>query len=711
MDPERVRAQLDRILVSDAFADADRASRFLRFVVDRALSGRASDVKESIIAVEVLGRNPSSFDSKSDPIVRVEAGRLRDRLNSYYESAGRADRVLIALPKGTYVPEFTERQISLAARTTHPGLLLLGGALVGFALAFILLSYFRHRESTGVVVRLSILPPEGTSFESFAISPDGRKLAFTATLGDKLMLWVRELDSVEAKPLPGTENASQPFWSPDSRSLGFVATPAAKLKTIVITGGPAREIADVVVGCGGTWNFEGVIVFCARPVGGLYEIPATGGMPKPVTSLDASRTEVTHTFPQFLPDGRHFLYLAASSRPGESSIRVGSLGSPESKVLLSADTSAAYAPVLSGHSPSLLFVYQGALMAQPFDSHRLELSGDRAVIVSGIRYQPWQRAKFSISLNGVLVYQTGSAENHQLAWFDRRGKLLQSLGQPEDYFAVSLAPDEKRLALWRDDDPVTIYPMIWMMDLAHGDAVYRFTDTGVAEPSFSPVWSPDGRELLFSRGDDRAMRLLRQPVNGGTAQLVLDTPGPKFPTDWSSDNRFITYGSQWPDYRYMHIWTVLLSGSAEQNKPHAFLQHDYVENGAYFRPTCAKTSPSWMAYASDETGRYEVYVRDFPSGARKWQVSSEGGVLPHWRGDGRELFYMAPDGTLMAVPVNAGGTFQFGASHALFTTGLRFTFFQTYMNEYAVSHDGQRFLFNRRIPETASGAITALISR
>src|SRR5712691_6085529 len=242
MDAERVRAQLERILASAAFADAQRASSFLRFVVERALEGRTGEIKESVIAVEVLGRSPS-FDSKSDPIVRVEAGRLRDRLSSYYEDEGETDRVLISLPKGGYVPEFSERRPPGAPKRT-------------------------------AVLRLSILPPENASFDSFAVSPDGRKLAFTAALSGKPMLWVRALDSLEAKPLAGTDFASSPFWSPDSRSIGFYAI--SKLKTIEIVGGPARDVADVVVGRGGAWSHEGVIVFCPRPVGVLHQVAVTG---------------------------------------------------------------------------------------------------------------------------------------------------------------------------------------------------------------------------------------------------------------------------------------------------------------------------------------------------------------------------------------------------------------------------------------------------
>lgn len=706
-----MRVQLQRILRSSAFANAERASSFLRFVVERALEGRTREIKESVIAVEVLGRNPSLFDSKSDPIVRVEAGRLRERLRSYYQSAGEADSVFIVLPKGGYVPEFSQRRVSGARKAMRPAPLVVAGALLGFAVAVVVDQfYFRRLPESSEVLRLSILPPENTSFESFAVSPDGRKLAFTGALNGKVKLWVRALDSLEAKPLTGTENATNPFWSPDSQAIGFVVTPTAKLKTIEIAGGPAREIADVVVGCGGSWNPDGVIVFCPRPVGVLYQIPAAGGKPKPVTALDPSRAEVTHTFPQFLPDGRHFLYLAASSHPDQSSIRVGSLDSTASKVLLSADTSAAYAPLLRGHPSSLLFVYHGALMAQPFDSRRLELSGERTVVVPEIRYRPWQRAMFSISSNGVLLYQGGSPENHQLAWFDRRGNFVAAVGPRNDYGAFSLSPDERHLAVYRDDDPATVFPTIWMIDLTRESAVSRFTDTDVAQANFAPVWSPDGREILFSRGDDRGMRLLRQALNGGTARVVLDTEGPKFPTDWSSDGTFITYGSQWPDYRYIHTWTVSLGASGRQQKPRPFLQHPYEEFTAYFSPA-DRTAPRWIAYTSNETGSEEVYVRDFPGGSHKWQVSSHGGLMPHWRRDGQELFYLTPDGTLMAVAVRPAAAFEFGAPQALFETGLRLSPVQIIMSQYAVARDGQGFLFNRRIPETTRGAITALIPR
>jgi eukaryotic-like serine/threonine-protein kinase len=678
VDAEQVRLQLDRILTSAAFAEAERARSFLRFIVERKLEGHVGEIKESVIAVEVLGR-PPSFDSKSDSIVRVEAARLRERLSSYYEAEGGADPVLISLPKGRYVPEFGERRTREAA-------------------------------TSAAVLRLSILPPENASFESFAVSPDGRKLAFTAPLNGRIMLWVRALDSLEARPLAGTDNASWPFWSPDSLSIGFFVPD--KLKAVEIGGGPARDIADIVVGRGGAWSPEGVILFCPRPIGILYQMSAAGGAPAPVTVLDEARAEVTHGFPQFLPDGRHFLYLAACSRPGGSSIRAGSLDSPNSKVLLSADTGAAYAPALRGHSGSLLFVHDGALMAQALDWRRLELSGERTVIVPQVRYERWNQAKFSVSSNGVLLYQGGCAESQQLAWFDRRGNVLSAGGPRNDYRSLSLSPDERYVAVNRFDDPGSALPTIWVVDLSRSWAAFRLTDADVARPEFTPVWAPDSREILFSRGDDRRMHLFRQALSGGPATCVLETEGPKFPTDWSSDGRFVSYNSQVPDYRYLHTWIVALSGLEEEAQPRPFLQHSYEEFGAQFSPADGENGAQWLAYTSYETGRYEVSVRDFPDGRHKWQVSSQGGLQPHWRGDGRELYYLTLDGMLMAVRLKPGSVFEFEPCEPLFMTGLGFPTHSSiyiWMNQYAVARDGQRFLLNRTLSGVPQDAITAVI--
>jgi hypothetical protein len=441
-----------------------------------------------------------------------------------------------------------------------------------------------------------------------------------------------------------------------------------------------------------------------------------GGTPTPVTSLDATRGEAVHGFPQFLPDGRQFLYLAVSYRPGESSIRAGSIDSTVSRVVLSADTSATFAPVLAGRPASLLFVSHGSLMAQPFDSGSLELRGEPEVVASEVRYRRWSRTSVSVSSDGILLYQAGNNEDHQFGWLDRQGELKSVVGPRNDfasnpYTSFNLSPDERRIAIHRHNDPDTVRPTIWVMDLFRDGALSRFSDLAGAEPEFCPVWSPDGCQVLFSRGDDRGMGLFRQAITGGATERVLDSPGPKFPTDWSSDGSFVAYNSQAPDYRYQHCWIVSSVAHSAQEEPHGFLLHAYGEGGARFSPSREGQAPRWIAYTSDETGRHEVYIRDFPSGSHKWRISNHGGVLPQWRRDGRELFYIAPDGTLTAVAVNPEPELELGAPQKLFVTGLQLRMYDIWMNQYSPTHDGQRFLLNCPLPKALPDSITAVIPR
>jgi len=704
MDPERVRAQLDRILASATFSGAERASNFLRFVVLRALSGRAGEIKESVIAVEALGRSPS-FDSKSDPIVRVEAGRLRDRLDLFYRKEGTGDPILISLPKGGYVPEFSERQEPVLASGRASSVISWAGwALFALAAAALLSLYFHKPPASPLQFRLSILPPENSSFEGFAISPDGSTMAFTADWKGRTVLWIRGLNALEAKPLAGTDYASHPFWSPDNRSIGFFTY--SKLKLIDVSGGPTRDIADVVVGRGASWSREGVIIFAPKPSGALYQVSANGGAPIAVTSLDTSRAETFHALPHFLPDGRRFLYLAASARPGASAIRVGSLDGKTSKTLLAGDAGAAYVQASPSRAASLLFVHDGVLMAQPFDVSSLALRGEKSVVAQQARYRRWREPGFSVSGNGLLLYRPGVAEGRRFTWFNRQGKALESIGVPNEFAAFNLSPDDRYLALWAEEDPVTPLPTVWLMDLSREAAVSRFSDVGAAEAAFLPVWSPDGRELLFSLGDERRMRLVRKSLNGGPVQRVLDSDGPKFPSDWSSDGRSVAFSSQWPDFRDMHIWLVELGSGSP---PRAFAQRPYPEMGGYFVPADKGKAPQRIAYSSGETGRYEVYVHDLAASGRRWTVSTNGGWLPHWRRDGRELFYVALDGTLMSVSVRDGAAFEVGSPQPLFPTGLRPTPIQAITNQYSVSRDGERILLNSRIPTASGEAIAAVV--
>jgi Tol biopolymer transport system component len=701
MEAERVRAQLQRILVSSAFANAERGRKFLRFVVEAALDGRAGEIKEYVIGVDALGRSPS-FDPKTDPIVRVEAGRLRARLNSFYQSESKRDAVLISLPKGSYVPEFSEHHLpSSSGKTKHPAVLLFGGALLGLVVSALLFFYFRRAPETRDTLRLSIIPPRGAVIEQSAISPDGKQIAFSAVAAGKLQLWLRALDSLEAKALPGTEEGTYPFWSPDGRSLGFLAR--TTLKRIDTSGGPAQPLCQVGPFRGGTWGSAGVIVFDPRPSGVLYQIPSGGGAPKPATSLDTTRGEIVHEFPQFLPDGRHFLYFAVSSRPGESSIRVGSLDSNDSKFLVNSEASGAYSPKPPEQKGSLLFVYGGALLAQRFDPQKLELSGGRVVVAQEI-LQKIGKADFSISANGVLAYRAGTQANRQLAWFDREGRRLESVGQPNDYYVWNLSPDGKHLAVMATD-PSGAGSSVWILDAASG-APSRLTD--ISEFAGFPVWSPNGNEVLFSLGDVQAMGLQLQPLNGRSSESVLKSEGPKFLSDWSSNGQYVAYFTPWPEWNKLNIFIAEISGPNKGNEPRHPWPSQYSESSAYFSPSAAGAGPRWIAYTSDETGRDEVYVRNFPAGNRKWLVSTGGGWQPHWRADGRELFYLSPEQTLMAVGVKDGAEFQAGSPYPLFPTAI-----PPYegppelpANGYAASRDGRRFLVNGTVDGTSAPPIT-----
>ena len=674
MDPQRVIAQLERILKSAEFSGAQRPSTFLRFIVERSLEQRTEQIKETVIAVEAFERDVS-FDPKTDPIVRVEAGRLRERLQSYYAGEGQTDALLIDLPKGGYVPRFTERPVAP----------------------------YRPPD----VIKLSLVAPGGSRIDSFAISPDGRTLAFAATLHGERLLWVRPLDALEARPLPGTEGAAYPFWAPDSRSIGFFAQ--TKLRRVDAAGGPPFDLADVVVGRGAAWSSTGVILFCPRPLGPLCEVSAEGGQPRVMTSLDSARAEAVHGFPQFLPDGRRFIYLAMSARAGESALRVGSLDSRISKTLIHADTSAAFARAFPGLGAALLFVSSGTLMAQRLDLDRAETEGERVVLAKNVRYRRWYQSQVSIADNGVLLYQEGSSERHRFTWINRDGRVTEAAGPSHDAISMSLSPDERYVAFHRDTDPATVYPKVWAMDLVRGAAAFRITDSETPEADFTPLWSADGQEVLYARGDDRGMRLMRQPLTGGAAVCLLDSPGPKFLTDRSSDGRIAAYTSQAPDFRSLHVWTAQLDTPSESGR--LFLNHAHREANAYFAPGTEAHAPRFIAYSSAETGRDEIYICDFPDGVRKWHVSTNGGLMPHWRDDGREIFYLAPDGTLMVVPVTLGSGVEIGASRGLFATGIHFIpQHKSWMNQYAVGDGGERFLINRPT-EAEPQEITVVVPR
>ena len=582
-----------------------------------------------------------------------------------------------------------------------------------FLVALAALSFIHFREAPPPTrpARFFVFPPERTSFYALPqlpiVSPDGTRLAFQAgdASGANRQLWVRPLDSLSAQPLPGTEGASQPFWSWDGRYIAFYAD--GKLKKIAVAGGPAQALCDVPVGGGhGSWNREGVILFSSGAAFGTGEVPiyrvsAAGGAPAVVTAVDTQQGETGHFWPHFLPDGNHFLFLALNSDAAKSAIRVGSLDSKESKLLLNATSFALYSP--PGY---MLFQRDGALMAQPFDAAALEFTGEAFPVAEEIQVNPANgRTAFDVSQNGVLAYRSTGGLNTQLAWVDRNGKELGRIGEPGGYLSPKLSPDGKRVAVYRTTSFGTPGD-IWVFDLARNTQTRLTFDA--ADDSI-PLGSPDGNRIAFTSTRNNSFGLYQKNSNGvGDEELLLKAGASMVPEDWSLDGRFLVY--MFTERGGRDVWFLPLAGlpagqGAGERKPVSFLTTPFLERHAQLSP-----DGRWIAYTSNESGTYEVYVQSFPAGGGKWQISTGGGVQPRWRHDGRELFYLAPDNKMMSVAVRAGATFEAGTPETLFQTrtyGLPPA--TTYSQQYDVTPDGQRFLLNVDVSEVNAVPITVML--
>jgi eukaryotic-like serine/threonine-protein kinase len=555
-----------------------------------------------------------------------------------------------------------------------------------FVLATIGLAVLYFRGTSPIEKRLSRfyeLPPANMTFGFQAtqfISPDGQKLLFRAvTTEGKGQLWVRALDSPTAQPIVGTEDASQAFWSPDSRFIGFFAE--GKLRALEVSAGTAQTLAEAPSPLGGTWNRDGIIIFRASPGGGLSRVSATGGPATPVTTLDESRNETGHSWPDFLPDGRHFLYMAgtAGAQP-EGEVYVGSLDPSESrKLLLHSAAGAKYAP--PGY---LLFLSQGALMAQRFDVQKLQLSGEPSRIAEAVANNPASKQPFfSVSDNGLIVYKTELLADSRLTWCDRSGKQLGMVGTAGISTAFTLSPDEKRAALSRADRSGFGGGVdIWFIDVSGGGSS-RFTFDPVNE--VNAVWAPDGSRIVFSSNKLGPYDLYWKLSSGaGNEELLYKSPYVKFATDWSSDGRFIVYQEATPQNRG-DLWALPLFGD---QKPIPLVQSESNESQGSLSP-----DGHWIAYTSNEKGGSQVYIQSFPQATGKWMISTNSGSLPRWRQDGKELFYLESDTKLMAVDVKTNGNnFEASSPKWLFDVHVPATL--TGGPAYAVTQNGQRFLIN-----------------
>ncbi|HYL34857.1 MAG TPA: protein kinase [Bryobacteraceae bacterium] len=566
-----------------------------------------------------------------------------------------------------------------------PWVLAAAGVTAAIAVSFI---HFREAPPPKPVLRYTIAAPENATFlHSFAISPDGRLLALAVDVKGKRQLFLRAMDSLQAQPLPGTDDATYPFWSPDSRYIGFFAQ--GKLKKIAASGGPAQSLCDALIGQGGSWNRDDVIVFSPRLGGGVIQrVSAAGGVP-----ADVATPKGVAALPEFLPDGRHFLFRVGGASEEQNGVYLSSLDGKENRRVL-ADVSSV---VVSGGR--LLFVRENTLMAQSFDFSNGQARGDAFPAVEGVSVTTnLGYAPITVSDTGVLLYQSGGVggQNNQMAWYDRAGKLLQEVGDAGRVLDPAISPDEKSIVFRRQ--PASGADL-WLRDLARG-AESRFT----TDPSinFAPFWSPRGDRIVFSSNRGSGVISLYQKAASGTGpdELLLAGSNGKFPTQWSRDGRLVVFSEVNPKTR-LDIWVLPMDGAA-QRKPFAFLHSEFNELYGQLSP-----DSRWMAYTSDESGQREVYVRPFPAGEGQWRISISGGEQPRWRGDGRELFFVGADGKIMsaALKLAAGArpSLEPSTPQPLFATHLAHGPADNVL-EYDVTTDGKRFLLDT----TGSGSAPIL---
>ena len=526
-----------------------------------------------------------------------------------------------------------------------------------------------------------------------AIAPNEHTVAVVAYLesAQRNALWVYEVGAQGAKSLANTEGASYPFWSPDGHTVAFFAD--GKLKKVELSGGPVQTICDAPSGRGGTWNKDGVIVFTpdGRQGGGLYRVSAWGETAKPLSNPDKARGEDSHRWPMFLPDGKHYIYMAAnfSGRNDADAILVGSLDSNEKHLVVKSSANAAYA------APGYLLFYRNkALLAQQFDLKHFVVTGEPNAMLTDVQYfSSVKRAVFAASNNGVLLAQTGrGAAISQPTWFDRNGRVVGAVGQPGVYGNISLAPTGKSVSVSLTDI-ASQNTDLWAYDLVHGTAKRLTFDLAVDRV---PVWSPDAKRLVFTSSRQSNIDLYVKNADGTEEEksLVHDDFN-KYPNDWSRDGKYILY-TRGPD-----LWFV----TAPDLKSGLYLKAASVLRNGQFSP-----DGKWVAYSSNESGKWEIYVSSFPEPHGKWQVSTVGGEQPRWRGDGNELFYLSSDNKMMVAPVTTGAKFDSGTPVALFQANPRE---QVSLNDvfvYDVRRDGQEFLINTKVRQAETAPMSVVLN-
>jgi serine/threonine protein kinase len=672
MAPEQVRARA-----------VDHRADIFSFgaVLYEMLSGRRAFHGDSAIETlnAILNEEPAELTS-TQPVIapaleRVVWHCLEKSPERRFQSASDVAFALESVSGVTSHPSqatLAHREIPKLRTWTRERLIWLGVCLALVAsMVALAAAYFSRAVPTVHPVRLALAPPEkATSSSGITVSPDGSHVVFISTGVDgKRQLWVRALDAEKPELLTGTDDATTPFWSPDSRSIGYFAN--GKLFRVDAVHGRPQQLCDVREDRGGAWSREGVILFSGPE--GLQRVSAQGGTPVLATKVDAK--EEAHRWPYFLPDGRHFVFLGDAQTTENHHIRLGSLNSEETQILFSAVTRIVYAP--PGY---LLYVNQGALVAQPFDARNLKITGDPITVAEQIaEVGPEHYFDFSASDDGVLAYQTGSQKS-QLVWYDREGKKLEALGDPDSYASVSLSPDGRHAAAGLLD-PDGRQSDVWTIELSRG-AKTRLTFNPQSDGD--PVWSPDGKRIAFSsnRAGDGHIHVYGTSASAtGDDQLLLNGNADDVPTSWSRDGKnilFMRFQNEVPG----SVWVLSLDD--RQAKP--LLQSDSFEQAAgAFSP-----NGRFIAYDSTESGRLEVYVQTFPLSGQKWIISSGGGTIPRWRDDGKEIFYLTQDGKVMSAQLKSDSSFDNVVTKQLFKLDIKLASGYS----FDATPDGSRFLIN-----------------
>jgi eukaryotic-like serine/threonine-protein kinase len=546
---------------------------------------------------------------------------------------------------------------------------------------------YKHGTATPAAPRmvLSILPPHGAAWTDwFALSPDGRRLALVGSNEGRMQIWMRHLDEEDARSIVGTEDAENPFWSPDGRSLAFFAR--RKLKRVELETGSVQVICDAEFGRGGAWSREGVILFAGGSSGALSRVAASGGTPIAATKLDTARGDLLYRFPQFLPDGRRFLVFVSTPRPETTGIYLGSLESQEVKLLQPSQEAGQFAL-----PDRLIYVRGDALVARRLDLFRAEPSGEPETLVRQVDVAEAATflRLFSASENGIVAFGDAGYQR-PLVWFDRRGNIVGRTSAVAAPRGFSLSPDETLAAYTAGTQTVSD---AWILDLKR-DVSTKLTSESVTT---NPLFSRDGRFIYYRSFGANRFEIRRKPLrSSGPDETVFEGSAFESAFDETPDGKTLIVSRASGS---LDILALPLQGD---RKLIPVLTTEFSERAPSLSP-----DGRWLAYCSDESGRFEVYVRRFPVTEEKWQVSTRGGIWPYWRGDGKEIYYVGLDAVLRAAPVSAGQTFSVGMPESLFQTRLRVW---TVSRQYIASRDGQRFLMIHPTQDTAASPINVLLN-